>query len=240
MAPILRRARNGRWDCAGPGALRRTACSSPAARRGAADVDIWVCPLDRPAVQHPDLVLSAAEARRAQRFASPSARRRYVAARTRLRGILSHYVRLGPERLIIQESPTGKPELHHPDCDLTFNLAHAGDMAVLAVSHGARIGVDIEPRARAPRASTVGRWLHDGERLDLRRVPAARRSQAFLRLWCRKEAVLKADGRGLQFPLHRFRVSLPPESPAVLASPGAGGWWLYGREVSSASSCGLA
>src|SRR5688500_18484209 len=218
MATILRCPRGARRGNAGLRTLSLDSKNPFADRRGAAAVDIWVFPLDRSAAHEPERVLCAEEAARARRFASPCARRRYVSARARLRNTLSGHIGLDPARLNIQESASGKPELRHAGCDLTFNLAHAGDLAVLAVSREARMGVDIEPAARSRRVSGLGRWLHDGERRDLRRVPAGRRSRAFLHLWCRKEAVLKADGRGLLFPLHQFRVSLPPESPAVLAS----------------------
>ena len=46
-----------------------------------------------------------------------------------------------------------------------------------------------------------------GETRHLRALPADAREAAFLRLWCAKEALLKAHGRGLAFGLHRLEFS---------------------------------
>src|SRR3546814_13489669 len=48
-------------------------------------------------------------------------------------------------------------------------------------------------------------------------LPAEAREAAFVRLWCAKEAVLKAHGRGLAFGLDRLEFALCGDDWALVA-----------------------
>lgn len=84
------------------------------------------------------------------------------------------------------------------DTGVRVNLAHAGDLALFAVTTGRAVGVDIEelPDARA------------AQRLAARYFPLAENAHVgadpdrFARLWTRKEACLKAAGGRLTPGLH--------------------------------------
>ena len=70
------------------------------------------------------------------------------------------------------------------------------------------LGVDLERWRPRPRAlELAARYFAPGETRRLRALPADAREAAFLRLWCAKEALLKAHGRGLAFGLHRLEFS---------------------------------
>jgi 4'-phosphopantetheinyl transferase len=47
-------------------------------------------------------------------------------------------------------------------------------------------------------------------------LPEQEKLQGFYNCWTRKEAFVKATGRGLTFPLAAFDVSLEPGAPAQL------------------------
>lgn len=108
----------------------------------------------------------------------------------------------------------GKP--HAPAAGgLEFNLSHAGPHVLFAFARGQALGVDIE-RDR-PRLSVLGlarRFFDTDEANALEALPEAVRREGFLRLWTRKEAVLKALGQGLNFGLHRLAFSLEPDGTA--------------------------
>jgi 4'-phosphopantetheinyl transferase len=99
-------------------------------------VDIWQWRLDHGAIE----LLSADERARAGQFMFDRDRRRYIAARARLRIILARYVGQAPAALQFHYGPHGKPALD----GISFNLSHSADLALLAVSRGTVVGVDIE------------------------------------------------------------------------------------------------
>ena len=91
--------------------------------------------------------------------------------------------------------------------------SHSGDGLLLAFARGVVLGVDMEFERPRPRALEIAlRYFTAAETDWLEAQPAApeapagmsARDIAFLRLWCAKEAVLKAHGRGLAFGLHRI------------------------------------
>lgn len=74
-----------------------------------------------------------------------------------------------------------------------FNLSHAGPQALIAVGGQQAIGVDIELLERKMSREVYDAVISAEEHQD--RADAGDR----LRLWVRKEAVLKALGLGLSF-----------------------------------------
>ncbi len=123
--------------------------------------------------------------------------------------------REGPTR----EGPTREgPTVESPA--LEFNLSHAEDVALLAVTVTRQVGIDLE-RIDPGRADALGpAVLTERERRALATLPAPRHLAALFRLWTRKEAVLKAAGLGLSYPPAELDVR--PESdrmPLVLRFP---------------------
>lgn len=148
--------------------------------------------------------LDDAERARAAAYLSPRARLRYVVAHLALRDILSEYTGTDPARLRFGRDRPGGPEgrprgrpvlLGFPEGP-HFSLAHSHDLIVIAVAP-VPVGVDVQ---REPLPGTVDALLHrlhPAEREGLLRMPPAGRTEAFARLWTRKEAYLKGLGTGL-------------------------------------------
>lgn len=185
------------------------------------EVHVWRAALDLPAaaaVEYREL-LEAAELERAARFYFDRDRQRFIVGRGLLRLILGRYLETAPERLRFVYNQHGKPALDAPfdRSELLFNLSHAEGLALYAVTRRRAIGVDLE-RVRDDFAceKLAQRFFSPQEAAALAALPAAAKARAFFDGWTRKEAYIKAQGRGLSMPLDSFDVSLAPGRPAQL------------------------
>ncbi|MER3546158.1 MAG: 4-phosphopantetheinyl transferase [Rhodanobacteraceae bacterium] len=129
---------------------------------------------------------------------------RHEQGRAPLRALLADYLNVDAASLTLREDAHGKPRLLGQDArDLQFNWSHSGGFAVVAITRDLEVGVDIE-QARTLRALELSRRFFSVEEAEaLARCDEAVCEQSFLQLWCAKEAVLKALGRGLAFGLRR-------------------------------------
>ena len=155
-------------------------------------------------------LLSREECQRADRFVFERDRVRYTIAHAVMRHLLGRYCDLTPQSLRFSVTAAGKPSLAGlgtSTAPLHFNLTHSDDRALLGLSIGGEIGVDIEKVRTNIEALAISRhYFFGSERDAIEATPAAQRHDMFFRYWVAKEAVLKAQGIGLGFPLDRFRV----------------------------------
>ena len=166
-------------------------------------------------------VLCPDERARALRFLDDAHRAAYVRAHGAMRMILAGYVSSTPEALRFQHGTFGKPSLA-PDGNvgpLQFNLSDAGDLALLAVARNRAVGIDIARQdALADHAGIAERFFSLLERRSLRSSAGTpeRTRDAFYSAWTRKEAYVKATGRGLSRGLDHFDVSMAQGEPPAL------------------------
>jgi 4'-phosphopantetheinyl transferase len=163
-------------------------------------------------------LLSSDELERMAKFRFEEHRRDFLFARSRLRVVLGAYLDAAPERLRFSYSEHGKPGLASPfsQTNLQFNLSHTSGALLLAVCRGQPIGADIERvREDLDLGEIAARFFSEGERRSLMALSENVRQEAFFRCWTRKEALLKARGDGLSFPLHLFDVSLAADENQV-------------------------
>ena len=140
-----------------------------AAPLGEGDVHVWVVPLD-----------------------DPDKKRRRELAHLGEGIVLASYLGLTPAMLEYERGPGGKPRLRGEP--LQYNLSHSEQLALVAVSRRLALGVDVQgphPTAQKP-------WF-------AKRICSPRELDHFggspgpddlIRLWARKEAVVKARGEG--------------------------------------------
>ncbi len=152
-------------------------------------------------------VLSADELERAERMRAGGPREEFVRARGLLRVLLGAAVGEAADGLRFAVGAYGKPRLEG-GAGVEFNVTHARGCVLVAVSRAGAVGVDAEPLDRAVEALELARaHFHADEVARLEEeVDEVRRLHLFFRCWTRKEAVVKADGRGLQVGLDAFCV----------------------------------
>ena len=164
-------------------------------------VDVWRVELD-PSGAAAARELSAAERERAARLRPAAVRARWIAARLGLRRVLSHYLEVDPAGIELRLGSYGKPALADPEAALRFNLSHSGNLALIAVTRGLEVGIDVEERRNDrdfQRLVEIG--LGGSDAAAVRHAPLGSRAGAFYAAWVRREAASKCLGTGLGRPL---------------------------------------
>jgi len=165
-------------------------------------------------------MLEPEEIDRAGRFRFERLQRHFVAARGFLRYVLARYVAADPKALRFSYSSYGKPSLEG-ERSLQFNMSHSHDVALVAVTRDAAVGVDVEHiRSDFASEEIATRFFSRLEVETFSSLPKEERVAAFFRCWARKEAYIKAIGKGLSQPLDGFDVTLAPSDPAALLRGG--------------------
>jgi 4'-phosphopantetheinyl transferase len=198
-------------------------------------VDVWTISLDQPAhiVTALEDVLDASEGARARRLWEGPLRSRFIVAHAAARHILAQYLDTSPAAIQFDRLASGRPCLR--DGTLAFNLSHSGGLAVLAVSSGGRIGVDVElvkPVSAAD--SIVAQMFSPAEARQYAEFPASEQPAAWFSGWTRKAAFLKASGEQFDRPHNSFDVDLSPAATAPRIDAGPGSSWFL-RSFSPAS-----
>jgi 4'-phosphopantetheinyl transferase len=151
--------------------------------------------------------------------------------------VLGEALGVTPSSLAFDYGAHGKPALAGAPAGagLGFNVSHSGEMALVGVLRGVEIGVDVEAhREMTDRDALVRRFFSAAENRAYDALDPADRQRGFFDGWTRKEALVKALGQGLAFPLRAFDVSLEAAPGRLLRlreQPGeASGWCLAGFE----------
>jgi 4'-phosphopantetheinyl transferase len=135
----------------------------------------------------------------------------------------------------------GRPALH-------LNTSDTTGMIIWAFSRAGPLGCDVE-LIGADKDAVAGSHFAPQELADYRRLPGTRKRDRFYELWTLKEAVLKADGRGLGIPLgsFSFRFAGPgTESPCALdvqdlrTGPPPGPWRFLGYKPTATHQAAVA
>ncbi|SDA81117.1 4'-phosphopantetheinyl transferase [Algoriphagus alkaliphilus] len=97
-------------------------------------------------------------------------------------------------------SDYGKPQIN---ASLSFNISHAGNLVVCAMSEDHQVGLDVEQFSEIDFESYLD-YMSENEWDQIQK--AKNPNWEFLKFWTQKEAVIKADGRGLFIPIKDLRI----------------------------------
>lgn len=209
-------------------------CAAEPQSLSSGTVDIWHINIEPPPekIAASRSLLSPDELERAARFHFDIHRNRYIAGRAALRGILAQYLGIPPQALAFVYGEKGKPALA-PQVNtrrLEFNLSHSHDRALLGITLGSVLGVDIERINLEFGTDEIATHFFSAFEVDcLLALPKPDRGATFFSCWTRKEAYIKAVGEGLSLPLDSFDVAFGPGVEAALlrveAAPDAPSRW---------------
>lgn len=178
-----------------------------------------------------ETLLDADERARAARFRFERDRHSYIAAHALMRCMLSGRIERAPADWRFSIGDKGKPEavMAPGEPRLRVNLSHTRGMAVVALTAGHDVGIDVEWRNRALGPEVVDRFFAPAEVAALKAMPQERFDDGFFAFWTLKEAFIKAIGLGLSMPLDAFAFDL--EDLTIAFAPGheKPGPWLFRR-----------
>ncbi len=154
--------------------------------------------------------LSQEEKTRAEKFYFEKDYRLFVVTHGFLRKILGHYLGISPQKVFFLIQPKGKPILStfHHNMPILFNISHSSEMAVIALTRTADIGVDVEKIQSFENLMEIAEYFfHPQEAQEIMNKSAGASLKKFYEIWTQKEAVVKALGIGLSAPLNQFRIT---------------------------------
>ena len=131
----------------------------------------------------------------------------FVLRRAWVRWVLARELSVASEALILATDRRGKPRVQvfgRPNM-IGVSWARCGPHVLLACRAGAEIGIDaeIDDHQLFDETALATQFFDRQEVALISEKPAGLRRKAFLDLWCRKEAVLKAVGLGVRLGMRR-------------------------------------
>ncbi len=189
-------------------------------------------------------LLSEDERERAGRTRAGGPRDEFVAGRGCLRRLLGRAIGCDPRGLVVAVGAQGKPELaaipgiQNP----CFNVGNSKDMILIAISRAGTVGVDVERVDASIDLMDVARAAFHPA--DVARIEGVANDEArlaeFYSCWTRKEAVAKADGRGLTLAPEMFATGGSGEGEREVAVQGGNRFFVREIGVGSTHRAALA
>jgi 4'-phosphopantetheinyl transferase len=212
----------------------------------------WRVDLDAKAPPEPRLLalLDAAERKRAAAFARAGDRRAFVRSHAALRLLLSKVLGRPAETIpigVIEEDGKPKVQAHWlARRSVDLSLSHSAGHALVGIVVGqGQIGVDLEARAApADYRALAQRHFTADEQRWLLALPPAQQGFRFLQVWTRKEAYLKAIGKGFSRPPSSFRCRLDDAGAVVGTAHDAAGrslprWQVVALDTGTVAACAI-
>lgn len=170
--------------------------------------------------------LDDAERRRFDAYRWDADKQRFLTGRVLARFAVARWLGTKPAAITFDATcedcgkAHGKPRVISHD-DVALSLSHSGDRVGVAVTTGIPVGLDVESASRSATEDLIAYALNDTERTALVGLAPDDAAAAFFSYWARKEALMKATGRGLKIPLRSITLSAPGELPRLVAADDA-------------------
>lgn len=189
-------------------------------------IHIWHVPLND-VILPPSFTntLSETEMQRANRIRIREVRDQYVKTRLVTRKILGMYLNQPPEQVTFEYTSYHKPYLYLNPHAIEFNVSHSSTYALCVVSRNRLVGIDIEKVKHLDNFDQIVINIFSSEELsDYLNKPPEEKLAYFYRAWSRKEAFVKAQGKGMFHPVNQVNLAhLSTENPSAILLPDING-----------------
>lgn len=178
---------------------------------------VWFADIHSVRPGHLEL-LDEVERGRRERYRQDADKDRFTIGAALVRLLVAAQTQTEPARVRVDRSchrcpqPHGKPRII--DADLHVSVSHSGDRVAVGLSGAAPVGVDVE--------AISGRDVTGLARTVIGPTEPIGSPRDFYTYWCRKEAIVKATGDGLQVPLIDVVVSAADTPARLVSYQGAG------------------
>lgn len=184
----------------------------------------------RPAVQTPRLIalLDDIERERHDAYRQTVDRARFLTGRVVAKAALGDALGIEAAAVVLDSTcpdcgrTHGKPRIVPPSgIEGPFpemSISHSGNLVGVAVTPGLPVGIDVEQERDVEVDGLVRMTLSAAELTTWAAVPEPDRDAAFFTYWSRKEAILKATGRGLAISMTKVTVTPWDQPPRVVDS----------------------
>ena len=167
--------------------------------------------------------LSPNELERAAKFKFSKDREHFLLRHYLLKLILCEYCDCQPHELKFRYNNYNKPFINIPEFkELKFNMSSSDDLMMIGLCKQNDIGIDVEKIRETGNLEHIA--LENFSERELEYLNSKLdKTTAFFNIWTRKEAFIKAVGKGIYFPLKSFCVDVDPsgsyENMTILKHP---------------------
>ncbi len=159
--------------------------------------------------------LSREEKQRVTQLKITAKKYEFAKVRSALRILLGRYLSITPSGVVLASNSHGKPYIKGQN--ISFNVSHSYGKALIGMTRSAVLGLDIEKiRDKIDWLGLSRRYFSKKESQELKNAEPESVKKLFFTCWTRKEAFVKALGRGIGYGLGNFDVAfLDKDVPAV-------------------------
>ncbi|MDP4290210.1 MAG: 4'-phosphopantetheinyl transferase superfamily protein [Bacteroidota bacterium] len=151
--------------------------------------------------------LSESERRNAKKFTYDIDNFLFTVRHNLLRIILGNYLNCNPAKIKFNSNHYQKPHITHPNTNIQFNISSSANLFLAAFCQRNSIGVDLELiRPVQDIELMVSDYFTTNEATWVNSHTGFMIENAFLSVWSKKEALIKAIGRGLYIEPNQFDV----------------------------------
>lgn len=144
----------------------------------------------------------------------------FYSGRLLLKKMLGQRLGIQPERVAFEKNPFGKLYLHPKYINemgidpIFFNLSHSKRIVTCVISSFDEAGIDVEDMTQNPLEVMPVVFVSQERMVIEAEISYANKVEAFYRVWTRKEAVMKAVGKG--FSLSPLSFAVPVHGERVM------------------------
>lgn len=154
-----------------------------------------------------DSYLSENEKKRTEQFSNDIDAFLFAVRHNLLRLILSGYLKCNPSEIRFGANPFNKPFIAFPKTHLQFNISVTSNRFIATLCMNRSLGVDIELIRQIENVKLLSNDNFTKNELQwIFSHPESEIYSAFFNIWTKKEAFVKALGKGLSIPLNKFDV----------------------------------